>query len=80
MKKITVTYYSILREISGRDEEVITTAASNLNELYDELRLRYNFPLKANQLAVAVNDNFAKLDNDFKDGDHIVFIPPVAGG
>jgi molybdopterin converting factor small subunit len=48
--------------------------------LYTEVRARHGFTLDANFLRVAVNDEFADWHAPLRDGDHIVFIPPVAGG
>ncbi|MDG1462804.1 MAG: MoaD/ThiS family protein, partial [Gammaproteobacteria bacterium] len=34
----------------------------------------------AENFKVAVNDEFSSWDASLSDGDHVVFIPPVAGG
>ena len=80
MIKVTITYFAMLKELSGETEEQISTNAKTVSELYEQLKTRYNFPLKLNQLAAAINDEFVKLDTPIKSGDRIVFIPPVAGG
>jgi molybdopterin converting factor small subunit len=51
-----------------------------LRDLYDELRASRGFSLAADALKVAVNAEFSAWDRPLRDGDTIVFIPPVAGG
>lgn len=79
-RTLRVQYYALLREQSGRNEERLTTSAATPAELYAELAGRYPFSLAREQLKVAVNAEFADWSAPLKDGDSIVFIPPVAGG
>jgi len=78
--KIHVRYYAILREQAGKSEESITTSAATATALFDELKARYPFTLNASQLKVAINTEFRDWKTPLKDGDSVVFIPPVAGG
>ncbi len=80
MKTVHVHYFAILREQRGTAEEVVTTAAQTPAELYEELRLRYQFSLGADRVRVAINDEFAPAAGPLRAGDRVVFIPPVAGG
>lgn len=79
-KQIKVQYYALLREQAGRREEAIETAAGNPAELYDELKARHRFSLARDMLRVAINTEFADWTRPLRDGDAVVFIPPVAGG
>lgn len=79
-KQITLTYFALLREQRGLGEETVTTAADTVADLYTELAALHGFTLKAHQLKVAVNGDFAPMDHPLADGDAVVFIPPVAGG
>ncbi|MCS6960198.1 MAG: molybdopterin converting factor subunit 1 [Pseudanabaenaceae cyanobacterium SKYGB_i_bin29] len=79
-KTIKLTYFAHLRDRTGISEESRITEASTCEELYQELQQEYQFSLCLSQLKVAVNDEFADLTHAIKPGDHIVFIPPVAGG
>jgi molybdenum cofactor guanylyltransferase len=79
-KRITVQYYALLREQAGRREEALTTTAPTPRELYAELAGRYPFSLGADMLRVAINSEFGEWTAPLKDGDAVVFIPPVAGG
>jgi molybdopterin converting factor small subunit len=79
-KKVRIQYYALLREESGRSEETLTTMAHTTLDLFNELKLRYQFSLDSNRLSVAINDEFASWDHALSEDDTVVFIPPVAGG
>jgi len=79
MTRISVGYFAILREHTGRASEQVETEARTAADLFRELDARYRFPRLAS-LRVAVNDEFRDWDTALTDGDSVVFIPPVAGG
>ena len=76
---VRIEYFAILREHVGRTEEQWQTKAGTVGELYAELDQRYGFPALG-RVKVAVNDEFRDWDSPVRNGDHVVFIPPVAGG
>lgn len=78
--KIDIKYYASLREQADKNFETIDTDAKTPKDLYSKLQEKYNFSFCASQLKVAINSNFDSFDNLLKEGDTIVFIPPVAGG
>ena len=80
MITISIQYFAILREQRGLAHERLTTAAANPEELYKELRVRHPFTLPADRVRAAVNGEFVGATTALKDGDEVVFIPPVAGG
>jgi sulfur-carrier protein len=80
MKSVTLDYYALLREVRGRDREIISTDARTTRDLYEELRVRHGFPLPWQALQVAVNDEFTVWGHELRAGDRVVFIAPVAGG
>ena len=80
MASLTVQYFAILREQRGLTEEKLATAAATPTALYDELRARHGFTLPADRVRAAVNDEFVAATAPLRDGDRVVFIPPVAGG
>lgn len=80
MHTITVQYFALLREQARRSEEQVATASATPGALYAELKVRHGFSLPERALKVAVNDEFAPWDHPLRDGDRVVFIPPVAGG
>jgi molybdopterin converting factor small subunit len=77
---VTLQYFAQLREQAGAGGEQVSTAAGSLRELYVELGARHGFSLPAEALKVAVNAQFSDWSRPLRDGDTIVFIPPVAGG
>jgi sulfur-carrier protein len=79
-KQIRVQYFALLREQSGLSSEVCATNAQNPRELFSELSHKHGFSLPVERLAVAVNNEFSRWDNELAEGDVVVFIPPVAGG
>ena len=79
-RRLRVQYYALLREQSGRSEESVETPARTPLELYAELRSRYPFTLAPEMLRVAVNAQFGEWSQPLREGDSVVFIPPVAGG
>ena len=80
MKTIYLTYYAYLREETGTSEETVQTFAKTAHELYVELQGRYKLKLPATSLKVSINDNFSSLKTSLVSGDHVVYLPPVAGG
>ena len=80
MPSITIQYFAILREQRGLSQETLTTPAVTPGALYEELRARHRFTLPGDRVRAAVNDEFVKADAPLRDGDRVVFIPPVAGG
>lgn len=80
MRTIDVHYFAILREQRGLSQEKLTTDAATPAALYDELRARHRFTLPADRVRAAVNDAFVDSSSSLRDGDRVVFIPPVAGG
>ncbi len=80
MKKIILQYYAMLREERGLAQEMIETNAETLEQLYKELQQKHQFKLAVESLKVAVNEEFSDWKSSFKEGDTIVFIPPVSGG
>ncbi len=79
-RKVRVEYFASLREEAGIAEEEISTSAATAEELFDELRERHGFTLDRAALKLVVNEEFTEWSQEVKEGDTIVFIPPVAGG
>lgn len=79
-KAIRIGYYALLREQRGLSEEWLDSDAATPAELYAALRAAHGFSLASSQLKVAINDAFCPWDTPLQPRDHVVFIPPVAGG
>jgi molybdopterin synthase sulfur carrier subunit len=80
MPALTVQYFAILREQRGLAQEKIATSSATPAALYEELRARHGFTLPADSVRAAVNDEFVAATVALRDGDCVVFIPPIAGG
>ncbi len=79
-RSVRVRYFAVLREQAGRSEEQVSTGARDARELYEELRAHRGLRLRAEQLRVAINEEFADWSQALAEGDSVVFLPPVAGG
>jgi sulfur-carrier protein len=77
---VHVQYFAILREQRGLTDEKLATVAATPAALYEELRARHGFTLPGDRVRAAVNDAFVAGDAALREGDRVVFIPPVAGG
>ena len=78
--KYRVLYFASLRDRAGMDAEQIDSLAVDARGLYTELRARHGFAMGENRLRVAINGHFASWEQHLRDGDEVVFIPPVSGG
>ena len=78
--KITVGYFALLREERGLESEELEVPAQTARELYLFLKNKHSFSLRMELLRAAVNQEYMPWDCQLKDGDEVVFIPPVAGG
>lgn len=78
---ITIQYYASLRERVGKSSEHMEISlGTNLQQLYDDLQLKYGLVHKISKFRVAANDRFVEWSYLVQAGDDIVFIPPVGGG
>ena len=85
MLNITVEYFAQFRDLAGKRQERLQLPATTpplptIAQVYDQLAAQYHFPLGKSDVKVAINEEFAHWDYQLKDGDTLVFIPPVAGG
>ena len=80
MPNISIEYFAILREQRGVSREKLQTDAVTPADLYQGLRAQYGFTLPGDRVRAAVNGAFVESAEPLRDGDEVVFIPPVAGG
>jgi molybdopterin synthase sulfur carrier subunit len=80
MITVHVQYFAILREQRGLTEETLATSVATPDALYAELRARHGFSLPGDRVRAAVNEAFVAGSAPLREGDRVVFIPPVAGG
>ncbi len=79
-RPLDIQYFALLREQAGCAHESLQSAARTPRDLYLELQTRHRFTLPLEMLRVAINGDFAEWDHPLEAADHVVFIPPVAGG
>jgi molybdopterin synthase sulfur carrier subunit len=77
---LNLRYFALLREQRGLESEHMTTNAETARDLYDDIAQRFHFTLPPDKISVAINNQFCSLDEQLEEGDHIVLLPPVAGG
>ncbi len=77
---IDISYFALLREQRGLPREKLQTDHSTAADLYRDLQARYGFTLPVDRLRVAINGEFVPWPAPLREGDELVFIPPVAGG
>jgi molybdopterin synthase sulfur carrier subunit len=78
--KINVNYYAMFREAAGCSGEVVDTASGDAIALFEGLKEKHDFSMSRSHVRLAVNDAFVDWNTPLNPDDHIVFIPPVAGG
>ncbi len=75
---ITVKYFASLRETLGRSQDVLdASAATTVRDVWVQIADTSEIPPN---LLVAVNMEYADMDQPIKDGDEVAFFPPVTGG
>lgn len=80
MIRITAEYFAVFREQAGRETESLHTSSATAGELYAEVANLHGFLDSVARCKVAVNDELAPWDTALRDGDRVLFFPPVAGG
>ena len=80
MLTVHIQYFAILREQRGLARETLATPAPSAVALYEELRARHGFTLPPDRVRAAINEEFVAWDTPLREGQSVVFIPPVAGG
>jgi molybdopterin converting factor subunit 1 len=80
--KVRLLYFAALRDITGKSEaEVSLAEGTRAGQVWESMRREYAQLAGYKQLPlIAVNESYATADTALRDGDELVFIPPVAGG
>ncbi len=77
-----VRLFAALREAAGRSDLAVELPEGSTPEDVFR-RLAHEHPAlepKRKSLATAVNRRYARFDAPLREGDEVVFIPPVSGG
>lgn len=77
---IKVKYFASLREKAQKNDEEIFEDFKNAFDLYNALKVKYQFTLAIEEVKVAINGEYQGFDTAIVHGDVVTFIPPVAGG
>ncbi len=78
---VELLYFAGLKEIVGREREQLPVQSLSVQELLGWVRDTYSgFPSDPGAVLVAVNEEYAQLDDKITAGDVVAFIPPVSGG
>ena len=80
MKKIEIEYFASFKDSVRKDSETFLSDSDTIGDLFKELQQKYELSINTKHLKVAINDEFTDFSSKIKDGDCLVFIPPVAGG
>ncbi len=73
-------YFASLADRAGRATESVESQATDPATLYAEIARRHGFTFAPTRLRVAVGGRIVDWTHALKDGDEIVFLPPVSGG
>jgi len=80
MKTVTVKWFAAYREAAGIEAESVATAANTTAELFEALKGRHPRLASSRGALVAINQEMADWEAPIREGDEILFFPPVAGG
>ncbi len=75
---ITVKFFASLRETIGKSD--ISLDTDNIATAADVWRIATDNYDPIGNMLVAINMEYASLNETVKDGDEIAFFPPVTGG
>lgn len=75
---IKVRYFASLKDSLGRSEDHLnSTRPYSVREVWQGVNATQALP---DNVLVAVNMDYANLDDVVEDGDEVAFFPPVTGG
>ena len=78
---ITIYYFACLKDLTGRESECLPVSSIRVKELLEWASRTYEgFPTSANATQVAINEEYAHIEDEIQAGDVVAFIPPVSGG
>ena len=80
MIELTVRWFAAYRELTETESENIETSATTPAELFDEMKKRHQALGRRDAALVAVNDEMADWTTTLRNGDTVLFFPPVSGG
>ncbi len=79
-KSVQLYYFSRFAELTEKSNEVWSTHAITVEELWFELDAQYRFEQEMSSVRPAINHEFCDWQRVINDRDIISFITPVSGG
>jgi len=77
--RLQLCYFASLRDATGCEAESVEHAGDAAS-LYAVLSARHGFVLPLSRVRLAVNGAFVPWSQALREGDEVVFVPPVSGG
>jgi molybdopterin synthase sulfur carrier subunit len=75
---ITIKYFAGVREALGREGDLLEAdTVHTVGDVWNRVSDRPNLPAR---LLIAVNQEYAEMDQLIQDGDEVAFFPTVTGG
>jgi molybdopterin synthase catalytic subunit len=80
--KVRLLHFAVLRDITGKSETVLSLPeGTSAADVWGSMRRDYaQLAGYSSPPLIAVNESYARPETILRDGDELVFIPPVAGG
>jgi molybdopterin converting factor subunit 1 len=80
--RVKLLFFAVLRDIAGANEaELDVDEGTRAIDVWSQLRAKHRELAGYEQPPLtAVNESYVDADALLRDGDELVFIPPVAGG
>jgi molybdopterin converting factor small subunit len=79
-KNVAVHWFAAYREAVGLATEPVQTNAATADELFAEMLAQHASLAAYHRALVAINDEMVDWTSPVRDGDRVLFFPPVAGG
>ena len=80
--RVRLLFFAVLRDITGKNEtEVSLAEGTRAADVWNSLRREHAaLASYSKPPMIAINEDYATPETQLRDGDELVFIPPVAGG
>jgi molybdopterin converting factor subunit 1 len=80
--RVRLLFFAVLRDITGKSEvDVSLPDGTKAADVWQSLRREHRALASYEKPPmIAINEDYATPDTQLRDGDELVFIPPVAGG
>lgn len=79
--RVTVRFFALYRERAGTSQvEMELPDGATAKELLTRLRRAYTSLPLTDSVLIAVNSEYVRPEAPLREGDEVVFVPPVSGG